>query len=55
MKAIKKTISILSMLAFLFAISATTTSCGNKKKGMKVKSNSGMGNAKQKNRHVWGK
>jgi hypothetical protein len=55
MKAIKKTISIISVLAFLFAISASTTSCGNKKKGLKVKSNSGMGNTKDKNRHVWGK
>jgi len=54
MKTIKKTISILSMLAFLFALSGATA-CGNKKKGMKVKSNSGMGNKKQKNRHVWGK
>tara|TARA_R100001015_G_C4614980_1_gene170929 strand:- start:487 stop:654 length:168 start_codon:yes stop_codon:yes gene_type:complete len=55
MKAIKKTISIISMLAFLMAICASTPSCGGKKKGMKVKSNSGMGNQKHKNRHVWGK
>lgn len=54
MRTPKSIIAILSMLAFMVSIS-TFTACGNSKKGQKVKSGSGMGNKKDKNKHVWGK
>ncbi len=51
----KKIVSFLIIVTFLFSVSAIT-SCGNSKKGYsKVKSGSGMGNKKHKNKHVWGK
>lgn len=54
MKSYKSILSIFIAITFIFAISSFT-SCGNKKKGYKVKSGSGMGNKKDKNKHVWGK
>lgn len=51
---VKRLISFFTILSFLFAIS-TFSACGNKQKGLKVKSGSGMGNKKDKNKHVWGK
>ena len=52
---LKKIVSYFSIVAFLFAASASLSSCGNKKKGYKVRSGTGMGNKKHKNKHVWGK
>ena len=45
---------------FVTSLMVFTSSCGGSKKaskpkGPKVKSGSGMGNQKQKNKHVWGK
>ena len=52
---IKKIVSFFTVVTFLFSISVFTA-CGNSKKGYsKVKSGSGMGNKKHKNKHVWGK
>tara|TARA_R110002072_G_scaffold58432_2_gene149019 strand:- start:224 stop:391 length:168 start_codon:yes stop_codon:yes gene_type:complete len=55
MKSYKSILSIFTAISFIIAISSFTA-CGNKKKGYsKVKSGSGMGNKKDKNKHVWGK
>jgi len=54
MKRFKRLVSFFTILSFLFAISSFT-SCGKKQRGYKVKSGSGMGNQKDKNKHVWGK
>lgn len=53
---VRKIISSVIIITFLFATAASLNSCGNSKKGYKqVKSGSGMGNKKHKNKHVWGK
>ena len=54
----KKNVGIVLTGIFLVSLCAVTTACGGKKKsavGPKVKSGSGMGNQKHKNKHVWGK
>mgnify|MGYP001326475888 CR=1 FL=1 len=48
-------VSILLMTLFLLSISVISESCGSSKGTSKVKSGSGMGNHKHKNKHVWGK
>lgn len=57
---IRKLLVIGSTVLFLSSLVTTTASCGGSKKtssakGPKVKSGSGMGNTKHKNKHVWGK
>jgi len=55
MNSMKRIFSILLAVSFVFSISLFS-SCGSSKKGnSRVKSGSGMGNAKHKNKHVWGK
>ena len=54
-KSLKPIISILTMITFLGGM-MMFSSCGGSKKGhAKVKSGSGMGNKKHRNKHVWGK
>jgi|GEM_PF-3347530 hypothetical protein len=58
---IRKLLVLGSTLLFVSSLMVFTTSCGGSKeattaaKGPKIKSGSGMGNQKQKNKHVWGK
>jgi hypothetical protein len=56
---IRRLASFATTLLFIFSLAIFSSSCrGSKraaKKGTKVKSGSGMGNSKQKNKHVWGK
>jgi len=53
---IRRLASFATTLLFIFSLA---TSCrgskGAARKGPKVKSGSGMGNTKHKNKHVWGK
>lgn len=55
----RKSLSIGLSLLFVSSLVLFTSSCGGSKKGYKpastkVKSGSGMGNTRHKNKHVWG-
>ncbi|NUM50473.1 MAG: hypothetical protein HUU48_05095 [Flavobacteriales bacterium] len=53
-----KPLSIKRVLFILLCVAATcfiAESCSSGKKKYRVRSGSGMGNPKNKNRHVWGK
>ncbi len=57
---IRRLLVIGSTFLFMSSLMVSTTSCGGSKKvtkakGPKIKSGSGMGNTKHKNKHVWGK
>jgi hypothetical protein len=57
MKMLRRPFSILVLIAFLFSLRGLTA-CGGKKQSLsksKVASGSGMGDKRDKNRHVWGK
>ncbi|MCB0801804.1 MAG: hypothetical protein HND54_04955 [Bacteroidetes bacterium] len=56
-KSIKPIISIFTIITFLggMMLFSILSSCSSSKKSTRVHSGSGMGNKKQKNKHVWGK
>lgn len=51
----KKNFSVLLIVVFLFSLTGITACSSTKKPSGGVKSGSGMGNSKHKNKHVWGK
>lgn len=56
---IRRLLVLGSTLLFMSSLIVSVTSCGGSKivsqSKSKVKSGSGMGNTKHKNKHVWGK
>ena len=58
MKTIKSIISFFTIVSFLLTISSFVACGGGKQQSVsksKVQSGSGMGNKRDKNKHVWGK